>query len=98
MTFSLTLKHCFFDFIRLIGMRDRLRCPKCAAVGTWKPHGGWLDGDDKRKVRRWMCKWCGYYVGPEGEKIVGLDSDKGCWTLEANYRPKENVKGNPWFG
>ena len=27
----------------LIGMRDRLRCPKCKAVGTWKPHGGWCD-------------------------------------------------------
>lgn len=60
--------HQLFDFLRVLGMRDRLRCPECGAVGTWKPHGGWLDRTDERRVRRWLCKWCGYYVGPEGEK------------------------------
>ena len=38
-----TIKHQCFDFLALIGLRDRLRCPKCKAVGAWKPHGGWLD-------------------------------------------------------
>jgi hypothetical protein len=37
------IKHQFFDFLMLIGLRDRLRCPKCKAIGTWKPHGGWCD-------------------------------------------------------
>lgn len=26
---------------RYTGMRDRLRCPRCTAVGTWKMHGTW---------------------------------------------------------
>ena len=60
--------HQLFDLSRLVGLRDRLRCPECKAVGTWKPHGGWLDFEDNRKVRRWLCKYCGYYRGPEGEK------------------------------
>lgn len=68
MTFA--IKHQFFDFLRLIGLRDRLRCPHCHAIGTWKPHGGWLDFTDKRKVRRWLCKYCGVYVGPEGRKLA----------------------------
>lgn len=93
------IKHRIYDLLRVVGIRDRLRCPRCRAVGTWKPHGGWLDGDDLRKVCRWMCKWCGYYIGPEGEANVGVDFEKGCWTLEAEYRPKDNVRGcNPWRG
>jgi hypothetical protein len=42
-TFSQTIKHQLFDALVLIGLRDRLRCPKCRAVGTWKPHGGWFE-------------------------------------------------------
>lgn len=34
--------HFFFEALRFVGLRDRLRCPKCSAVGTWKPHGGIL--------------------------------------------------------
>lgn len=65
-----SLTHQLWDFSRVFGLRDRLRCPQCRAVGTWKPHGGWLDTQDERKVRRWMCKWCGHYLGPEGVKTV----------------------------
>lgn len=71
--------HELFDLLRIIGVRDRLRCPVCSKVGTWKPHGGWLDRWDKRKVRRWLCKWCGYYVGPEGEKECSFDADTSTW-------------------
>ena len=38
-----TIKHQYFDALMLVGLRDRLRCPKCSAVGTYKPHGGWCD-------------------------------------------------------
>jgi hypothetical protein len=38
-----TIKHQYFDFLMLVGLRDRLRCPNCSAVGTYKPHGGWLE-------------------------------------------------------
>ena len=37
------IKHQFFDVLMLVGLRDRLRCPECKAVGTYKPHGGWCD-------------------------------------------------------
>ena len=85
--------HQLYDFSRLIGLRDRLRCPECKAVGTYKPHGGWLDFKDKRqtyldrgvyvarKKRRWMCKWCGGYRGPEKDLRYALPNiDEGCWT------------------
>jgi hypothetical protein len=72
--------HFFYDALRLVGLRDRLRCPKCGAVGTWKPHGGAFDRDDRRKVRRWMCKWCGHYLGPDSPYgDVGYSEVAGCW-------------------
>jgi len=72
--------HQLWDFSRLVGMRDRLRCPGCGAVGTWKPHGGWLDREDARKVRRWLCKWCGLYDGPEGTTGAAVGAN-GFWEL-----------------
>lgn len=69
--------------LRFIGMRDRLRCPGCRKVGTWKPHGTfwdrWREGD--RPVRRWLCKWCGLYVGPEGELYAFPSMETGAWAL-----------------
>src|SRR5277367_3034579 len=77
-----TIKHQFFDFTALFGLRDRLRCPKCRAVGTWKPHGGWIErwtpshiemlsklpSYTKRAYdRRWLCKYCGYNLNFIGE-------------------------------
>lgn len=93
--------HQLWDFSRLLGLRDRLRCPKCRAVGTWKPHGGWLDFEDERKVRRWVCKWCGLYAGPETETKVVLGPT--CWVLKsglpAGTTPYERLKKvNPWRG
>ena len=38
-----SLWHQCFDMFMLVGLRDRLRCPCCDAIGTWKPHGGWCD-------------------------------------------------------
>lgn len=73
--------HQLYDFSRLIGLRDRLRCPECKAMGTYKPHGGWLDFEDKRKERRWMCKWCGAYSGPETNMTFAFPNMlTGCWT------------------
>lgn len=46
------LKHAFFVRLGDFGLRDRLRCPKCSKVGTWKPH---------EQPARWLCKWCGWY-------------------------------------
>jgi hypothetical protein len=75
--------HEAFDALRLLGLRDRLRCPECRAVGTWKPHGGWWDRrhGDTRGVRRWLCKWCGHYLGPEGTVKAFPDRARGHWAL-----------------
>jgi hypothetical protein len=83
------MNHQFWDLSRIFGVRDRLRCPACRAVGTWKPHGGWLD--DKPHIRRWMCKWCGHYDGLEGEPIGGsvvvYSIVDGCW-MQKYLRPE----------
>lgn len=99
MNWLATLRHIFWDISRIVGLRDRLRCPMCQAVGTYKPHGGWLDFDDSRKVRRWMCKWCGHYVGPEGTTQVGVNFEKGYWDFNQEFRPQDHVRGvRPWAG
>ena len=98
-----TIWHQLVDFSRIIGLRDRLRCPRCCAVGTWKPHGGWVDVwlGDVRGIRRWICKWCGLYRDADGadEAVLG----QGQWELKRHYpvgdTPKDRVAGaNPWHG
>ena len=87
-------------------VRDRLRCPNCKAVGTWKPHGGYFDRLDLRGAKRWLCKWCGYYRGPEGDKWCAIH-EHPFWELKddiggAGRTPKEIVESelgaNPWNG
>jgi hypothetical protein len=104
--------HQISDILRIIGMRDRFRCPECGAVGTWKPHGGWLD-DSTASGRRWICKWCGLYIGrPMGGKIVKrrafIDPELKCWRIQDFYKsedlpdgayiPKNVIKANPFIG
>lgn len=105
------LVHEAFGALQLIGMRDRLRCPTCRAVGTWKPHGTlygrWVDKD--RPARRWMCKWCGHYIGPEGVLRAFPDPARAHWALPQAFdagSPAEpcqtpadvlrNAMGNTW--
>ena len=103
MTLTFWAMHVFGDLLRLVGLRDRLRCPRCRAVGTWKPHGGWLDFADTRKVRRWLCKWCGLYWGPEGVGDAHLG--QSAWALDGDPldpsgdTPQRRCDGlNPWKG
>lgn len=102
------LTHQLWDCSRLVGLRDRLRCPACGAVGTWKPHGGWLDFKDERKIRRWMCKWCGHYVGPEGTLHVVMGPYAWAFVADApdGATPQEAIierfgvprRQAPWYG
>jgi hypothetical protein len=82
---------------RWVGLRDRLRCPLCKAVGTWKPHGTlsarWIHHD--RPVRRWLCKWCGHYLGPEGALHCFPDLTRGCWVLPHPFDPDSPVVACP---
>lgn len=83
--------------LRWVGLRSRLRCPSCKAVGTWKPHGTlsdrWFRGD--RPARRWLCKWCGHYVGPEGVVKAFPDPDRGCWVLPRPWDPASPQDAGP---
>ena len=100
--------HQLVDFSRLIGLRDRLRCPKCKAVGTWKPHGGWLDLEDSEGNRRWLCKWCGYYRHPvlsedqaevqDGRWVVFAKTEIPAVICRTPSTPRELTRANPWKG
>lgn len=85
---------------RFVDMRNRLRCPDCEAVGTFKMHGGYIDAAcdwieerikgekpefPRRPVRRWLCKYCGYYEGPEG--LLRAFPDK-VWKLPHPDHPR----------
>jgi hypothetical protein len=96
-TWRETVKHQYFDLLALVGLRDRLRCPRCKAVGTWKPHGGWLDllvewwtnqhanlpleAGPPAKTRRWVCKYCGYIRSCIGEQQGRPNRVKRVWDV-----------------
>jgi hypothetical protein len=91
------LIHAAVYALRWIGLRDRLRCPQCRAVGTFKPHGtvsARLIHKD-RPVRRWMCKWCGLYIGPEGVMRVFPDPTRNCWVLPHPWDPESPEEPGP---
>ena len=103
-----TFWHQIADLSRIIGIRDRLRCPNCKAVGTYKPHGGWIDvrRGDNAGVRRWMCKWCGL-TRYAGFRVRAFPSaSRGVWLLQgdedltmADLTPEQRVHPvNPWRG
>jgi len=105
----LGLCHALYDASRFVGLRDRLRCPRCKSVGAWKPHGGQFDlsngrlDEDGRAVKRWLCKWCGLYVGPEGVCEARMGSP--AWVLDGGDVPPiqacrnhYNRTINPWVG
>lgn len=100
-----------FETLSLVGylttLRHRLRCPRCRAVGTFKPHGGVVDefvarwsgevvikrepepGEiGIRQVRRWLCKFCGLYWGPEGTVQAFIPTDRPWWVLPAPFDPE----------
>lgn len=95
--------HTVADWLRRVGLRDRYRCPECHAVGTFKPHGGKFDTEDERHVPRWLCKWCGYYIGPEGRMWCVIDSALHVWrepeaVLDGWTPARVMGKVNPWNG
>lgn len=109
---TFTIVHEAAAALRFVGMRDRLRCPACFAVGTWKPHGFWSarrSGD--RPVARWLCKCCGRYEGPEGVWTGWVCPVAGVWRLprpvdptapeDLPATPKQLLKAAkvwPWVG
>jgi hypothetical protein len=95
------LKHQFFDLSRLVGLRNRLRCPHCKSIGTWKPHGGWLDYPARGPRRRWLCKWCGWYENSETWDLAWPDSEKKVWVRKGTPEPTPKIlvgELDPWRG
>jgi hypothetical protein len=89
------LWHQIVDCSRVIGLRDRLRCPECGAVGTWKPHGGWLDARVSRFARRWMCKWCGHFLAPGLALHAFPNIDIGVWMVQRDAGPEQTIYPTP---
>lgn len=93
-----------------IGVRDRLRCPRCKAVGTWKPHGSLLERWFYKDiaVRRWLCKWCGHYTGPRGRVVAYADMESRAWAIPEPGVPRQSTPAEvlrehmgkwwPWHG
>jgi hypothetical protein len=83
--------------LRWVGLRGRLHCPQCRAVGTWKPHGtiACRIFRKDRPVRRYLCKWCGYYTGPEGAIRTFPDMERGAWALPRPWDPEAPEKPGP---
>ena len=82
-------KHQFWDFARFV-LLNRLECPECGAIGKYFLHGGWISGS-RPSGRRWLCKWCGLYVGipfNKGEIIkrrAFVDPEFMCWRITDFY-------------
>lgn len=66
------------------GWRDRMRCPRCTAVGTWKMHGTWWErwryGDIH--LRRWGCKWCGHWIASGKGEFAEFHGRTVAWPRE----------------
>lgn len=68
-----------------LGIRSRLRCPKCRSVGTYKPYCAIHVDGILTKRPRWLCKYCGYYrdkfyIGGESKCVVV--AGVGFWQLK----------------
>ena len=98
------MKPIIWLFLIVTRLRNRLRCPACGAVGTYKLHAR-----GNGRPFRWLCKWCGYYKGPEGIGLLCAPSiTNKCWVFKEEYSllpgktPAEIIKehGNfwPWRG
>lgn len=78
------------SWLRFVGLRDRLRCPNCRAVGTWKPHGCWGAGDLEPRPRRWLCKWCGYFESArDGIQWCAPDQVAQVWKYHQDIEPPQ---------
>lgn len=82
-------------------IRNRLKCPTCWRIGTYKPRGavmrgrGALAGTIIR--RRWLCKWCGLYVSDhpdEPKQTAFIDKTVGAWALMSENPPDVTTIGD----
>lgn len=68
-------------FLIVTRLRDRLRCPNCKAVGTYKLHAPG-PGYPQGVPWRWLCKWCGWYRDEDKSGLLCYpSSSKKCWVF-----------------
>lgn len=71
-----------WTFLIATRLRDRLRCPSCSAVGTFKLHAPTKNADGGEVPWRWLCKWCGYYRDKNKSGLLCYPSpSKKCWVF-----------------
>lgn len=71
-------------------LRDRLRCPVCSAVGTFKLHAPTKDANGGNVPWRWLCKFCGYYKSSEKSGMLCYPSrSQKCWVFFTDGHPDE---------
>lgn len=63
-------------FLIVTRLRDRLRCPACGAVGTYKLHAACKGNRGQDVPWRWLCKFCGYYKSSEKSGFLCYPSGK----------------------
>lgn len=80
------------DTLDFLGLRW-WACPICHKR-TYLPHGGWFsqwfDGDNSHR-RRWMCKWCGYYVDERGYDLAVVHPSRKTWVLASELSTVERA-------
>lgn len=83
------LSHSVFHSLSSMYAIDFLPCPRCAAVGTFKPREA-----GNGRPRRWLCKYCGLYFGPDSEGTLECHpcSKTDAWSLPQDS-PREPT---PW--
>jgi hypothetical protein len=70
--------------------------------GSYKAYGFfWMDID----VRRWLCKYCGFYNGVDGLKWCVISSTLNCWVSADSdpdgFTPQQDANDcgySPWVG
>lgn len=73
-------------------LRNRLCCPKCKAIGTYKPR-------QHPDYRYWVCKYCGYGRTPAGEWKFRPDGALGVWGFHSpasTSTPQERINDPQW--
>ncbi len=79
------------DFLTLTWIGSRLKCPMCGTYGYWRPFGGFISrafGDNRGK-RRWLCKWCGWFVEEEGWAWASLYKGAPAWALKRDMTEEQ---------
>jgi hypothetical protein len=82
------VKRLIWMFLIVTRLRDRLRCPVCSAVGTYKLHAPTRGTRGAPVPWRWLCKFCGYYSsGARSGMLCYPSKAERCWVFYGENYP-----------